>query len=456
MSPARVLLGARRWGALLLTCALGLTLSCSAAAADKKKRKLPNYDNRGGPPESPGRKALWVPRVLLAPAYFVAEYVVRRPLGAAITAAERAKLPEAFYNWIMVGPTNVGVVPFFLVDFGFEPSVGLYAYWDDAGFKGHSLRLRGSTWGPRWLSGTVTERFRIARGLELMLTGTATRRPDYTFYGLGPETRENARVRYGANSIDTYAQTRYAFWSRSFFEVAAGYRGVRFKDSDYDDAHLIDAVRAGTLAEPAGFAEGYRAGVGRARLAVDSRGGRRSNTGLRFELAGEVGASGHAAEAERAPNAGWQRYRATLGGFFGLSHAGRLVSIDVSAQMAEPLGSRYIPFTELPALGGSVFLSGFRTGRLRDQSSFAVMARYSWPVWMWLRGSLQGGVGNVFGERFSGFEPGLFRGSLAMGFEGYTSQDSVLEALVGFGTETFASGADLNTARIIIGARRGF
>ena len=109
-----------------------------------------------------------------------------------------------------------------------------------------------------------------------------------------------------------------------------------------------------------------------------------------------------------------------------------------------------------PALGGSVFLSGFRSGRLRDRSSFAVMARYSWPVWMWLRGSLQGGVGNVFGERFSGFDPQLFRGSLAMGFEGYTSQDSVLEALVGFGTETFKSGADLNTARIIVGARRGF
>jgi hypothetical protein len=433
-----------------------LTLSAQAFAASPQKRKLPNYDNRGGAPEPPARKALWVPRVLLAPAYFVTEYVVRRPLGAAITAAERARLPQALYNFLMVGPTNVGVVPFFLVDFGFEPSVGLYAYWDDVGFKGHQLRLRGSTWGLDWLSGTATERFRIGPQLELTLTGTGTRRPDYTFYGLGPEARENARVRYGANSVDAYAQTRYAFAGRSFFEVATGYRSFRFKDSDYDDAHLIDAVRAGTMPAPAGFSGGYRAGFGRARVAVDSRGRGRSNSGVRFELAGEAGSAIHVAEAPALPSAGWQRYRATLGGFFGLTHSGRLLSLDVSAQMAEPLGSRYVPFTELPTLGGSIFLSGFRSGRLRDRSSVAVMARYSWPVWMWLRGSLQGGVGNVFGERFSGFDPSLFRGSIALGFEGYTSQDSVLEALVGFGTETLKSGADLNTARIIVGARRGF
>jgi hypothetical protein len=69
---------------------------------------------------------------------------------------------------------------------------------------------------------------------------------------------------------------------------------------------------------------------------------------------------------------------------------------------------------------------------------------------------LQGGVGNVFGARFEGLDPRLFRGSIAMGLEGYTSEDSVLEALVGVGTETFESGAALNSARVIVGARRGF
>jgi hypothetical protein len=440
---------------LVTLCGL-LSLSLHASAATVKKRTPPNYDGRGGAPRTPARKALWVPRILLSPAYFVTEFMVRRPLGYVITAAERAKLPEVLYNFLMVGPTTVGVVPFFLVDFGFEPSLGLYAYWDDVGFKGHQLRLRGSTWGPHWLSGTATERFYPVRNVELTLTGTATRRPDYAFYGIGPSARESALVRYGADSVDAYVLNRYTFAARCFFETAAGYRAFTFKDTDYEDNSLVTAVNAGRLTEPPGFRDGYRAVVGRARVALDSRGNSPSNTGLRFELAGEAGGSQHFASADDAPTPGWQRYRATLGGFFGLRQGGRLVSVDVSAQLAEPLGSHYIPFTELATLGGSVFLSGFRTGRLRDRSSVAMMTRYSWPIWMWLRGSLQGGVGNVFGEQFEGFEPRRFRGSLAMGLEGYTSQDSVLEALVGFGTETFESGAALNAARVIVGARRGF
>src|SRR5687767_9995656 len=63
-----------------------------------QKRKPPDYDGRGGPKEPPSRKLLWVPRVLLFPAYVVSEYVVRRPLGLAIASAERAGLPAALYD----------------------------------------------------------------------------------------------------------------------------------------------------------------------------------------------------------------------------------------------------------------------------------------------------------------------------------------------------------------------
>src|SRR5262245_25300204 len=102
-------------------------VAASARAADPPKRQLPDYDGRGGAPTSPGRKALWLPRVLLSPLYFVSEYVVRRPLGYAITAAERAELPAALYDFFAFGPDHkAGVVPIALLDFGFEPSVGLY------------------------------------------------------------------------------------------------------------------------------------------------------------------------------------------------------------------------------------------------------------------------------------------------------------------------------------------
>ncbi len=97
-----------------------------------------------------------MPRVVLSPAYFVSEYLVRRPLGAGITYAEKHGWPAAISDFLALNEVHpIGVVPFFLVDFGFEPSVGLYAYWDDVGFKGHQLRLPGSTWGPHWLSVTA-------------------------------------------------------------------------------------------------------------------------------------------------------------------------------------------------------------------------------------------------------------------------------------------------------------
>ena len=63
-----------------------------------RKRAVPNYDGRGGAPEPRARKALWVPRVLLYPAYVVSEYLVRRPLAAAITSAEQRGWPAASTN----------------------------------------------------------------------------------------------------------------------------------------------------------------------------------------------------------------------------------------------------------------------------------------------------------------------------------------------------------------------
>ncbi|HKY38476.1 MAG TPA: hypothetical protein VJN18_21180, partial [Polyangiaceae bacterium] len=112
---------------LSLSCLLG---SVTVQADDTEKRPVPDYDGRGRPPQSPGRKALWVPRLLLSPAYFVSEFLIRRPLGFAITAAEKAQLPTLLYDFFAFGPDHkAGIVPIAFIDFGFEPSVGLYAFW---------------------------------------------------------------------------------------------------------------------------------------------------------------------------------------------------------------------------------------------------------------------------------------------------------------------------------------
>jgi hypothetical protein len=442
-----------RWATAcaLLACA-GALGAGRAHAAEPEKRALPDYDGRGKAPATPGQKALWVPRLLLSPLYFVSEYVVRRPLGYAITAAEKAQLPKALYDFFAFGPDHkIGVVPLAFVDFGFEPSVGLYAFWDDAGFSGHDLRLSGATWGKHWLSGTATERFRVG-SLDLTLTGNATRRPDYAFYGIGPDTRESALVRYSADTVDTHVESRVAFGGSSLVETSFGYRGASFGHAQYKQARsLDDAVEQGALAMPDGFRDGYQAGFARARLALDSRGKSSTQTGVRLELSGE-----QAADAEHAPASGWLRYGGTLGGVWDVDDSGRVLSLSVSTLLADPLGARPVPFTELVQLGGPGMMPGFRAGRLADRSAAVATLRYAWPIWIWLNGSLQVATGNVFGARFEGFRAERGRLSAAVGIESSGSRDSIFQTLLGFGTETFESGAQVDSLRVVIGARSGF
>jgi hypothetical protein len=445
----------------LLAALFCSSLGAQALAADDAKRPLPDYDGRGGAPQTPGQKALWVPRLLLSPLYFVSEFVIRRPLGAAITAAEKAELPAAIYDFFAFGPDHsAGIVPIAFIDFGFEPSVGIYAFWDDAGFEGHDLRLRGSTWGADWLSGTATERFHFGERLELTLTGTATRRPDYAFYGIGPDTRESDLVRYSADTVDARFDSRLKFAGSSMFETAFGYRGASFGPSDYSPAargtvdyepSLDEAVASGELPEPPGFRDGYRAPFVSTRLVLDSRGKSTSATGARVELSGEQGV-----DLKNRPTSSWVRYGGTLGGFLDLRDSGRVISLSASALLADPLGDRPVPFTELVQLGGPGLMPGFRQGRLYDRSALVATLRYSWPIWIWLNGSLQAATGNVFGERFEGARLERSRFSAAVGIESSGSRDSIFQALLGFGTETFESGAELDSIRFVIGARSGF
>jgi hypothetical protein len=128
----------------------------------------------------------------------------------------------------------------------------------------------------------------------------------------------------------------------------------------------------------------------------------------------------------------------------------------VSAVLVDPVGERAVPFTQLAELGGSGGMPGLRFGRLYDRSSAVVDLRYTWPVWLSLRGSLQAGLGNVFGAHFEGIRPGRARLSTALGLETSGNGDDIFQALVGFGTETFERGAALDSIRFVVGVREGF
>jgi hypothetical protein len=442
----------------LAQLSLALVTFCTpfvAAAKSGPDRPLPDYDGRSGKghPTTAGEAALWVPRIVLFPAYVVSEYVIRRPLGYVTTAAEKAHVPAALYDFFAFGPDHkAGIVPTAFIDFGFSPSVGFYGFWDDAGMKGHALRLRGSTWGQHWLAGALSERFQVSKSASIGWSASLTRRPDYAFYGVGPDTREANRSRYAADTAQVVASWRTGLWRSSSLETGLGYRGVSFGPGDFGhDPSLPLEVERGAFPLPDGYTEGYRAPLLQSSLTLDTRYEGGPESGGRLAISTEEGG-----DLSRSTPASWIRYSASLGGFLDLDSHARILSLSVATEFVDALGARPIPFTELVTAGGNDKMPGFRTGRLRGRSSAVATLRYAWPIWVWLDGSLQAAVGNVFGEHLSGASLGQSRFSGAIGIESRGSRDSVFQLLVGFGTETFNSGADVNSIRLVAGARSGF
>ena len=113
-----------------VACALALVaFAPHADAADESspKRALPDYDGRAHD-DSDGA-GIWIGRVLLSPLYFTSEYLLRRPIGALMTAAERADIPRKLYDFFAFGfDHKLGFLPVGLVDFGFNPSIGIYRF----------------------------------------------------------------------------------------------------------------------------------------------------------------------------------------------------------------------------------------------------------------------------------------------------------------------------------------
>jgi hypothetical protein len=418
-----------------------------------KKRPVPDYDGRPDP-TTIGDVTIWVPRLVLSPVYLVSEYVIRRPLGALITAAERANLPKVLWDFFTIGEDHkVGFVPIAFFDFGFYPSVGLYAFWDDAFVKGHDLRLHGSTWTSDWLALVLEDRIRLGQESHIEFEASLIKRPDFAFYGIGPNTLQEDRSRYSRTLLDGSVQYELRMWRSSLLKTRIGVKRATIGDGRFGtDPTLSEESAKGTFPLPAGFGDAYTAEYQRVHVALDSRHRRPApGSGARLEAGAE-----HGTQINSFPAAAWLRYAVNAGVFYDVNGRNRVLSLTATALFSDPIGSGEVPFTELITLGGDYAMRGYWPGRLIDRSAAVLTAGYKWPVWGYLDGTLDVAIGNVFGERLEAFDPGLFRLSSTIGFSTVNSPDSTIEVLFGIGTETFDSGAKITSFRLVFGASRGF
>lgn len=431
----------------------------ATAARESPKRAVPNYSGRGPAPSPSSDAALWVPRVLLSPAYFVAEYVLRKPLSIAVPAAEAADLPRHIYNFFTFGKNHeAGFVPVAFVEFNFNPSVGVYSFWNDAGFKGNDLRLHVEAWPSDWLHASFLERVSQSDRRTLLLRVAGTTRPDKVYYGLGPRTLESHESRYGIQRFETEVAYEWRFWRSSRIEAGLGTRAVKTEDGDFGgDPSVSQAAQNNLVSLPPAFREAYRAEFNHCLASFDTRKNSSApGPGAVFKLSAEQGT-----ELQSRGAADWIRYRGTLAGFVDLTGHRRILGLSADALFADPLGAAPIPFTELVYLGGDHPMNGYYDGRLRDRSAAVLAASYSWPVAAWLDGSLEFDVGNVFGPHLDGFEPKLLRysGSVGLSFvaaNGSAFQDAPLEFSFGLGSETFEHGGQVDSLRFTLGVPSTF
>jgi hypothetical protein len=432
----------------------------STPAPPSEKRALPDYDGRGPAPTTPGEVALWVPRVVLSPVYFTTEWLIRRPIGAAVTAAEKADLPNELYNLFAFGPEHkAGVAPIAFVDFGFNPSIGAYGFWDDAFFKGDDLRVHASFWTDQWVGASFVQRIRFNGKDSVQLKAVGVSRPDHVFYGIGPGALESARSRYGEEKLDLGLSVDFPMWRASRIDAGVGVRSVSFRNGHYGrDPGIVESAASGVFPLPDGFAEGYTAEYNDLLVALDSRRVYPADgSGVRLEAQAEQGS-----DVRESPGSGWLHTGAGAGGFWDVTGSRRVISLSVEAMFSDPLGSRPVPFTELATVGGDVPspggfpapMPGFFPGRLVDRSAAVATLRYKWPIAPFVAGSLQAAVGNVFGEHLDDFDTRLLRFSGAFGIESDSSPDSSFEFVIGFGTETFEHGGQVDSFRLAVGLTR--
>lgn len=415
-----------------------------------KKRPVPDYDGRGEKPSRATDKLLWIPRILLAPLYLATEYLVRRPIGAVVTAIEKSKLAQRAIYVFTIGPKrNLGFSPTLYFDYGRKPAVGAYVWWDGVGSPRNFVRGYFATWGEPLITATLADRYELDPTTAIALRAAYTHRTDNLFFGVGPDSTSRTESRYESTIIEGGPT-----FEHRLFAAQVGARNVRFDDATCCNApSLYTRVRAGDLPAPPRLADdGYSTIFQSASFFLDSR-STQNETGARLAVRGAP-----AFDVSRHPGPSWVHYEASALGAWDVTGTSRVLSLSAHAMFVDPLqgGASAIPFTELVTLGGAGPMRGYLPGRLVGRSAAVATLAYEWPVWSFLDGTIETSLGNVYDAGLKGFSADKLRLSTVFGIRSNSSRDHVFELLSGFGTETFEQGAKVTSFRLAFGATRAF
>jgi hypothetical protein len=428
---------------------------------------------RGYAPEAPpatARALLWAPRIVLFPVFVVTQYALRWPLTHTARYAEHHYWPQQVVDFFTFGPNNeASLWPYFYFDLGFRARAGLYFSWDRAFVPANSLRLRATTGGTDSFQLGAKDGYALTSDAHINLTADISRRPDLAFWGLGPESNDGP-FRYGSSALHVAAAVQLSGWRSSALGMGVELQRRRFDTgaSSLGDASLDQGLVGGRLAALPPGTDGYTTVSPMVRAALDSRRPRHEDgrvtedsvsppgTGLR--LAAHAGYSLDLERPRAADTArSWLRYGGLAAAYLDLTGQQRTLGLSVKGELVHALaGGPQVPFSEQPALGGGQPMPGLRGRRLVGASAVAARLQYRWPIWVSLDGTADAALGNVFGPELAGFDVGLLRASFALGMATNAARDASLEFLIGAGTGTLRSGAELEEMRLAVGTTISF
>lgn len=435
---------------MLVAC---VAISLSSPVRAEEKRKPQDY---GAPKDGSVSEALlWGPRVVLFPLWLISEFVIRRPIGALVTVAEREEWPEEVIEFFTFGERRqFTIFPSAFFDFGLRPSVGFNAKWKYLFTDPNTARFHFGTWGPDWIAAKVVDTYDLSKHDSVSLDLRFVRRKDNRFHGMGPRSRQGDLSRYDTNMLEGSVVYENRPWRSSSIEARAGARSLDIGPNNCcDDPSIPTQVARGVFAAPPpGFGQTYVGGFQRLTLALDTRRPRpASGSGVRVEGRGEAVFAPGDATSRRA----WVRYGGEAGAFLDLTGTQRVVSVAAHVELADPLLG-VIPFPEQATLGGVKPMRGYLRDRLIDRSAFVGRLTYTWPVWVYLDGVIQVDAGNVFGAGLRGFDPKLFRLSTGIGVRSNGERDTGFELLVAGATDPLDEGFAFSSLRLLIGSHHGF
>lgn len=348
-----------------------------------------------------GRGALFVPRLAVD--------AVLSPFRAGLWVNERYHVGD-WYNRIFYNDAQtIGLYPTVAVDTTLGVTLG--ARFIDKDLFGDSEQLGlQATAGSRYrqvYSASLGTGKRLGERFSMELDAGYERRPHDAFYGIGngdlvtapPAMPGPIDPRVDATAIEAYYRqyrTRVALtgdlrtWRKLHVRAAAAVSEVQFGGPD-------QGTPITTLYDPRGLVGlgGIEYGYGELELRWDTRRNATIWEPVSVRSAGSLAAvfAGRMHRLDDGPD--FWRYGLDLMKFVRLTEGPRLLIAHVHAEGVT--GSRdQVPFTELPALGGPIYMRGYALDQFRDRVAAFGSLAYEWDLSQWFAARLFTDVGRVY------------------------------------------------------------